>query len=92
MPVASMERISIILLEKIQHFFVMGASSPFNGNHFLVISPIFNCTHLRVSRSLRSLAKYILYVCLSWAKMRTQNYVAKHAHAQSQFGAVKTDL
>ena len=23
--------------------------------------------------------------------MRTQNYVAKHAHAQGQFGAVKTD-
>ena len=22
--------------------------------------------------------------------MRTQNYVAKHAHAQGQFGAVKT--
>ena len=33
-----------------------------------------------------------IYVCLSWAKMRTQNYVAKHAHAQSKFGAVKTDL
>ena len=29
-----------------------------------------------------------IYVCLSWAKMRTQNYVAIHAHAQSQFGAV----
>ena len=24
--------------------------------------------------------------------MRTQNYVAKHAHAQSKFGAVKKDL
>ena len=31
-------------------------------------------------------------MCLSWAKMRTQNYVAKHAHAQSLFGAFKTDL
>ena len=35
---------------------------------------------------------YIYIVCLSWSKMRTQNYVAKHAHAQSLFGAVKTDL
>ena len=33
-----------------------------------------------------------IYVCLSWAKMRTQNYVAKHAHAQSKFGAVKTPV
>ena len=24
--------------------------------------------------------------------MRTQNYVAKHTHAQSQFGVVKTSL
>ena len=32
-----------------------------------------------------------VYVCLSWAKMRTQNYVAKHAHAQSKFEAVKTE-
>ena len=31
-----------------------------------------------------------MYVCLLWAKMRTQNYVAKHAHAQSKFGAVNT--
>ena len=30
-----------------------------------------------------------IYICVSpWAKMRTQNYVAIHAHAQSQFGAV----
>ena len=32
-----------------------------------------------------------IFMCLSWSKMRTQNYVAKHAHAQGQFGAVKTD-
>ena len=39
----------------------------------------------------RFLVIYIyLCVCLSWSKMRTQNYVAKHAHAQGQFGAVKT--
>ena len=30
--------------------------------------------------------------CLSWSKMRRWDYVPKHAHAQSQFGAVKTDL
>ena len=35
-----------------------------------------------------SLLVYI-YVCLSWAKMRTQNYVAKHVHAQSKFGLLK---
>ena len=35
---------------------------------------------------------FLVYIVLSWAKMRTQNYVAKHTHAQSQFGAVKTDL
>ena len=32
-----------------------------------------------------------IFMCLSWSKMRTQNYVAKHAHALGQFGAVKTD-
>ena len=39
---------------------VRGASSPCNGNHFLVyISPLYNCTVQRVSRSLRSLANYM---------------------------------
>ena len=32
-----------------------------------------------------------IFMCLSWSKMRAQNYVAKHAHALGQFGAVKTD-
>ena len=35
---------------------------------------------------------YNICVCLSLAKMRTQNYVAKHARAQSKFGAVKTPV
>ena len=47
-------------------------------------SPTLECS-IKISRDI-----YIV-MCLSWSKMRTQNYVAKHAHAQGQFGAVKTD-
>ena len=50
-------------------------------------SPTLGCS-IEISRDI-----YIyVCVCLSWDKMRMQNYVAKHAHVQSKFGAVKTDL
>ena len=47
-------------------------------------SPTLGCS-IEISRDI------YIFMCLSWSKMRTQNYVAKHAHAQGQFGAVKTD-
>ena len=44
------------------------------------------------SRGVQSRFRVIyIFMCLSWSKMRTQNYVAKHVHAQGQFGAVKND-
>ena len=47
-------------------------------------SPTLGCS-IEISRDI------IIFMCLLWSKMRKQNYVAKHAHAQGQFGAVKTD-
>ena len=47
-------------------------------------SPTLGCS-IEISRDI------YIFMCLSWSKMRTQNYVAKHAHALGQFGAVKTD-
>ena len=52
---------------------------PVTGTIFLVTITNYNNTDI------------CRFVCLSWAKMRRRNYVAKHAHAQSQFWAIKTD-
>ena len=69
---------------------IQGMSSPCNGNHFCSdnwaseASPTLGCS-IEISHDI------YIFMCLSWSKMRTQNYVAKHAHAQGQVGAVKTD-
>ena len=57
---ASMERISIGLLKC--NIFVRGASSPCNGNHFLVI----NCIILikKISLIKVDLNKIYMYVCM----------------------------
>ena len=65
------------------------APSPCNGNHFSSYwaseaSPTLGCS-IQISRDI------YMFMCLSWSKMRT-HYVAKHAHAHGQFGAVKTTL
>ena len=54
------------------------------GNWTSEVSPTLGCS-IEISRDI------YIFMCLSWFKMHTQNYVAKHAHAQDQFGAVKTD-
>ena len=67
---------SLIKLTRTIHFFRT------SHNWASEASPTLGCS-IEISRD-----TYIyICVCLSWAKMRTHNYVAKHAHAQSKFGA-----
>ena len=58
----------------------------YNCNWASEASPTLGCS-IEISHDI-----YVSwFVYLPYVKMRRQKYVAKHAHAQTQFWAVKTD-
>ena len=80
------------LLSYIHNNFKLWARSPHNGNHFSSwaseASPTLGCL-IETSRDILYIYIYI-YVCLSYVKSRGITWI-KHAHAQSQYWAVKSD-